>query len=47
MDIGIQAQKAESQFVPHAFAGAGGHFAAPSRPRFAPIGRAIGLARDA
>jgi len=31
MDIWMQAQKAESQFVPQAFAGAGGHFAASSR----------------
>ncbi|OGT04229.1 MAG: hypothetical protein A2Z65_09800 [Gallionellales bacterium RIFCSPLOWO2_02_58_13] len=47
MEIWIQAQKAESQFVPQAFAGTGGHFAASTRSRFAPIGRAIGLARDA
>jgi hypothetical protein len=37
----------EVHFVPPAFAGAGGRYAASSRPRFAPIGSAIGLARDA
>ena len=47
MNIGLQDYKSEIQFVPQAFAGAGGHFAASSRPRFAPIGTAIGLARDA
>ncbi len=47
MNTGRQACRTEIQFVPQAFAGAGGRFAASSRPRFAPIGRAIGLARDA
>ncbi|OGT02986.1 MAG: hypothetical protein A3F73_05905 [Gallionellales bacterium RIFCSPLOWO2_12_FULL_59_22] len=47
MNTRLQAHKSEIQFVPQAFAGAGGRFAASSRPRFAPIGAAIGLARDA
>jgi hypothetical protein len=33
--------------VASAFAGPGGEIAASSRPRFAPIGMAIGLSRDA
>ena len=36
----------EIHFVPPACAGAGGRYAASSLPRFAPIGKAIGLSRD-
>jgi hypothetical protein len=37
---------AEIHFAPPAFAGAGGQYAASSRPRYSPIGPAIGSARD-
>jgi hypothetical protein len=47
MDRGVAGNQANIQFVPPAFEGAGGRFAASSRPRFAPIGSAIGLARNA
>jgi hypothetical protein len=38
---------AEIHFAPPAFAGAGGQYAASSRPRYSPIDLAIGSARDA
>jgi hypothetical protein len=38
---------AEMHFVPPAFAGGFGQYAASSRPRDLPIGSAIGSARDA
>jgi hypothetical protein len=38
---------AEIHFAPPAFAGAGEQYAASSRPRYSPIGSAIGSARDA
>jgi hypothetical protein len=38
---------AEMHFVPPAFAGGFGQYAASSRPRYSPIGSAIGSARDA
>jgi hypothetical protein len=38
---------AEIHFSPPAFAGTGGQYAASSRPRYSPIGPAIGSARDA
>jgi hypothetical protein len=47
MNTERQAHKAEIQFASMGFAGAGGRLAASSLPRFAPMDRAIGLARDA
>jgi hypothetical protein len=47
MNRGFARNQPEIQFVPPAFAGVGGQFAASLRPRFAPIGMAMGLARDA
>jgi hypothetical protein len=47
MDRGFAGNEANIRFVPPAFAGAGGRFAASSHPRFAPIGSAIGLERNA
>jgi hypothetical protein len=38
---------AEIHFAPPAFAGGSGQYAASSRPRYSPIGSAIGSARDA
>jgi hypothetical protein len=38
---------AETHFAPPAFAGGSGQYAASSRPRYSPIGPAIGSARDA
>jgi hypothetical protein len=38
---------AEIHFAPPAFAGGSGQHAASSRPRYSPIGSAIGSARDA
>jgi hypothetical protein len=47
MNKRIRSDRREVQFVPKAFVGEGGQFAAPLRPRFAPIVADIGLARDA
>jgi hypothetical protein len=38
---------AEIHFAPPAFAGAGGQYAASSRPRYSPISSAVGSARQA
>jgi hypothetical protein len=38
---------AEIHFAPPAFAGGSGQYAASWRPRYSPIGSAIGSARDA
>ena len=40
----VYAMETLNEWLP-AYAGAGGRLAASSRPRFAPIGHAIGLAR--
>jgi hypothetical protein len=47
MSKGFSRNQSRSQLVPLGFAGVGGQFAASLHPRFAPIGMAIGLARDA
>jgi hypothetical protein len=47
MNEGVTMVLANIRFVPLAFAGAGGRFAASLHPRFAPIVQAIGLARVA
>ncbi len=47
MDQGMAGNQPQIQFVPPAFVGVGGQFAASLQPRFAPIVADIGLARGA
>ena len=46
-EIGVSMNRPQIHFVPPAFAGPDGRYAASLPPRFAPIGSAIGLAREA